>query len=228
MIRQFLRGVNVSLALKEDEDLAPLNAALYPEKRGVDGPPQRITSDEEAQLMHKGTELSRPDYDKLLGYLNMTGRMHQSQYIDIPQFHPFLTRRVKVHAQVYVGKKTYSCERSHEGNSAVQFIHPVTLDRQTGNILDIWTVPIDGVLATFFNVRPHLPLSKTDAKKSPYSKFDERVQTDVFYTTPSKERIIIEHEHLVTHLCTYKRPAKTFGIKKEIIIVTWALNRGRK
>lgn len=42
------------------------------------------------------------------------------------------------------------------------------------------------------------------------------------------ELVVIEPAHIVTHLTTFHRPAGTYGIDKDILVVCWALNRGRR
>jgi len=49
--------------------------------------------------------------------------------------------------------------------------------------------------------------------------------SNVIDTHSMEEPVIIEPNHTVTDLTTFRRPK---GIQKETLVVCWALNRGRR
>ncbi len=123
---------------------------------------------------------------------------------------------------------TFSCQKSHKGNSAIQFYSPSTQTEDTGFIETIWTLPLEGTLRVFFVVRPHLPLSIDDEKKAPFIHLNSKYSTRIVDNKPSDQLLIIEMHHIITHLTTFQRPLGTYGIDKETLVICWALNRGRK
>jgi len=64
------------------------------------------------------------------------------------------------------GDRTFSCQKSHEGNSAIKFYNPYSQKYDTGFIKLIWRIPLEGAMEIFLVVCPHhwLPfLSEADA-----------------------------------------------------------------
>ncbi|KAF8219816.1 hypothetical protein L208DRAFT_1337527, partial [Tricholoma matsutake] len=122
---------------------------------------------------------------------------------------------------------TFSCERSHKGNSAIQFYNPLTQVHDTGFIQQIWRLPLEGTMHTFINVCPHQPLSEQQEGQAPY-KYYPGFMTCIVDAIPSNTNIIIEPAHIITHVVTFQRPVGTYNIGREVLVVCWAPNRGRR
>ncbi|KAJ7245779.1 hypothetical protein C8J57DRAFT_1082078 [Mycena rebaudengoi] len=124
-----------------------------------------------------------------------------------------------------LNKRTYS-NPSHPGNSLIQFYRPGTDAKQnktwTGVIDTILKVPLDGSLRTFIIVCKHLSLNIPSYSQSP------ELMTSVVYEEPEPGLIVIEPKHIVTHLTAWKRPAHIHTTDKPVLVVCWALNRGRR
>ena len=57
--------------------------------------------------------------------------------------------------EIHQDECTFSCERSHKGNSAIQFHSSLTQVHDTGFIQQIWRLPLEGTMHIFINVCPH-------------------------------------------------------------------------
>ncbi|KAF8232055.1 hypothetical protein L208DRAFT_1466182 [Tricholoma matsutake] len=57
--------------------------------------------------------------------------------------------------QVHRDECTFSCEKSHKGNSAIKFYNPLTQAHDTGFIQNIWRLPLEGIMHTFIRVCSH-------------------------------------------------------------------------
>ena len=123
--------------------------------------------------------------------------------------------------------RTFSCQKSHEGNSAIQFYNPYTQQNDTGFIHIIWQVLLETAIHTFIVVRLHSPLSAQEEGQAPFINFPG-FMTRIVDALPSENLLIIEPIHIITHLTTFRRPAGTYGIPRETLIICSALNRGQK
>jgi hypothetical protein len=121
-----------------------------------------------------------------------------------------------------IDKHTYSCFSSHQGNSLIQFYHPETKETLTGVIDAILKIPLDNMLRTFVLVRKHQALAIP-----PYSNHPE-LMSSVVYVDPQPGRMVIEPKHIITHLTAWKRGSETYNTQKPVMVVCWALNRGRR
>lgn len=129
-------------------------------------------------------------------------------------------------SEIILQDKTYSCELSHLGNSAIQFdmYQNNHMVRRTGFIQFIWCMPLQEQLRTFLLVALHKKLSATEAEKSPFHEFPQ-MDTFLADATPSDEFCIIEPDQIVSHVIAYKHPHGTFMIQHEILVVCTALAR---
>lgn len=233
MISQMSRFARVKATFNDDEDLEMLNESLEPAWASIEGPKPELTGKEQAEFMAKGSvKLSQNEYDSLLWYLRGAGRPYFSVHssaqkmanADTLYLPPYVRKRTEVH----ISDHTFSVQRSHEGNSAVQFFNPRSKERETGYIEDIWTIPLESRTNTFFVIRPHRRLSEAEERKAPFVTFNEKYAVRIVDCIRSDQSVIVEQQHIITHLATYRRPANTFGIPRETLIVCWALNRGRR
>lgn len=181
-----------------------------------------------ALFLSKAPKMYQHEYQLVKQYLNTMGSPYRS-HTDYP--HPeyalILPPNAKRLTEFHDNGCTYSCSSSHSGNSPIQFYNRETQAHLTGVIDTILEIPLEGFLRKFILVHPYCDLNEEDTRRTPYSQFP-RMMTKAVDTTPSGTMIVIEPQHIITHLTTYKRPAGTFGIDKEILIICWALNRGRR
>lgn len=231
MLRQMTRRGKIEVALRDDELLQPLGKILEPESVSIDTPPMRMPGKEEGEYFkHGSVTLPREDYDELLRYLHDAGDVYHSAY-DLTGANPrtqFLLPQVRTHTQVHIDDRTYSARQSHEGNSAIQFVRPGTDQRDTGFIECIWSAPLKSRVRTFFVVRPHRRLPPLEEQLAPFQSFNVKYATRIVDYAPSERPLIIEQQHVVSHLSTFRRPAGTYGIPRETLIVSWSLNRGKR
>ena len=230
MLRQMSRRGRVDALLQDglqDGRMNGLANILQPAVKTSDFSPTPLDSAEIAAVFKKASNLPRDAYDALLVYLQATGHQYRA-YDAFP--HPpnalILPPRVELPLQVHRGDHTFSCQHSHEGNSTIQFRNPHTQEHDTGFIEAIWRVPLEGAMHTFFVVRPHQQLPNSEEEQAPFVHFPG-FMSRIVDTVPSKQLMIIQPVHLITHLTTFRRPSGTYGIPRETIIICWALNRGR-
>lgn len=224
---------HVKAVLDDDEYLKPLTDVLEPICLSVDAQHPLLSGKQEAEFLAKGTtKLTVPEYNALLWYLRDLGRPYFSVLASIRKLAEpeilLLPPYVRKRTEVLIGDKTFSTQTSHEGNSAVQFVNPRTAERGTGYVEEIWSLPLEHRISTFFVVRPHSRLPEIDEQKAPFSSFSSKYATRIVSAVPSERSIIVEHRHIITHLSTYRRPAGTYGIPYDTLVVCWALNRGKR
>lgn len=180
----------------------------------------------QAGLLKNATLLETEDYNALLNYLTSTGQPYRA-HTDFPHpldahiLPPYAVRCPKFHWN----GQTYSTQASHEGNSAIQLCHPITNTLDTGYILQIWTLPLEGAKQMFFIVCIHHPLPANEEARAPFIGHTG-LMTRIVDAAPTGNLVIIEASHIVTHLTTFRRPKGTYGIDKDTLVVCWALNRG--
>ncbi len=232
MLLQMSRRAHVEAALRDNEELKPLHGIFTPSSASADNP-SRLSDTEQAEYLSKGSKLSTGEYNALGEYLLSTDREYRSVYsqsdgIAATQEDRFLPPTVHTRTEVLVDGRTFSIRQSHEGNSAVQYANPSNQESETGNIEAIWQLPLNHCIHTFFVVRPHQPLPPNEEQLAPFAQFHERYATRIVDSNPSNQHLILEQQHIHTHLSTYRRPAGTYGIPRETLVVCWALNRGRR
>jgi hypothetical protein len=189
-----------------------------------------LTPIEAAEVLAQAPKLDDREYGSLLQYLQHTGRLFR-HWNDLP--HPVNSNVLPTHArrplQIHQGEHTFSCQRSHRGNSAIYFYNPLTHSHATGFIEIIWQLPLEATLKTFIIIRPHRVLPVQEEERAPFINYPG-FKARIFDSQPSddSELVIIEPHHILTHLTTFQRPAGTYGIDRETLVVCLALDRGRK
>jgi hypothetical protein len=145
---------------------------LRPQKASAQGAPIPLTFSNAAAALKNAPELHRVDYNALLHYLQRSGRPYRA-FDDFP--HPknalILPPRAETPLQLLRGECTFSCRRSHQGNSAISFYNPSTETHATGFIETIWWVPLEGSLQPFVVVRPHTLLSAIEEAKAAFQNY---------------------------------------------------------
>lgn len=233
MIKQMSRRAHIEATLNDDEDLHALRDIFEKSHVSIDSPRKALSVMECAEFLGKCKEtLDKEKYSLLLAYLRSTGNPIHSNEERLPpgecRTAEFLSAQVQSCRQVHIDNRPFSCQKSHEGNSNVQFIHPTTRQKATGYIESIWTALIGMSHRTFFLMRQHVDLPPEEERKAPFSEWDPRYGTRIVDAAQSNERIVVEHHHIITHLTTYKRPCGTYGIQRPTLVVCWGLNRGRR
>jgi|ERR1700761_5978742 len=192
-----------------------------------------------AEFFAKSTKvIARPTYDLLLAYFATIGDQRLSFYgvcnadgsVTLPHpdyHHVILPHRAKVLKGNKIDKRMYSRTSSHLGNSLIQFYEPGTRRHQgnnmfTGTIVSVLQMPIDGFFRTFLLVRKHRPLDVACHTNHP------ELNTQVIYSEPVEDVIVIEPVHVITHLTALKRSSSTFNTTEPVLVVCTSLNRGRR
>ena len=230
MLRQMSRRAHVDALLHSGDGLQELCDILEPAMADVsiDGPLVPLKPTAMADILAKAPHLQEADYSDLLHYLHQTGRPYRA-YSDLP--HPpdsiILPPYAQLPLQVHRDECTFSCKRSHKGNSAIQFYNPLTQAHDTGFIQNIWRIPLEGIMRTFIRVCPHRSLSAQEEGQAPF-RHHPGFMTRIVDALPSDNLTIIEPAHIITHVTTFQRPAGTYGIGREVLVVCWAPNRGRR
>ncbi|KAJ6573743.1 hypothetical protein DFH09DRAFT_915643 [Mycena vulgaris] len=191
--------------------------------------PPPLSPAEVATVLGNGKDLPQSDYEMILQYLGLIGQQWRSNK-DMP--HPvgalILPPRAIERSKHTIDKRVYSTNKANDGGSGIQFKNPFNnLVRTTGFITKIWQLPLEGHMQTFFTVEHHKPLSLSDQWKTPYHSMP-RFGCTAVDAAPSGQTCIIEARHILTQLTVYKRPAGTYNIKHNFLIICISLNRGRR
>jgi hypothetical protein len=169
MLRQMSRRACVDALLHSGDDLKELCDILEPVDMSTDGPLLPLKPTEVADVLAKAPGLLEVDYNDLLHYLHQTGRPYRP-YSDLP--HPpnaiILPPQAQQPLQVHRDECIFSCEKSHKGNSAIQFYNPLTQAHDTGFIQNIWRLPLEGMMHTFIRVCSHRSLSAQEEGQAPF------------------------------------------------------------
>ncbi|KAJ6632494.1 hypothetical protein B0H10DRAFT_1771289, partial [Mycena sp. CBHHK59/15] len=182
---------------------------------------------EVAKILAAAKDLSQERYTMLLEYLNSIGQPWRSwDQIPHPTGSLVLYPRAMQPQQFKADGWTFSCHKSHKGNSGIQFKNPIGLTPLTGFIEEIWQMPLQNHMQTFILVRTHKALPNSLAARTPFVSMPY-FSVAAVDAAPSSELCVIEPRHIITHLTIYKRPKGTYGINRDILVVCWALNRGR-
>lgn len=230
MIRQMSRRGKVKAALQDDDELKELGRVLEPPVVSVDAPRKDVSPTEESVFLKACSPFAREDYDAMLHYLRKKGRALHSVYDQTARDpnYTYLLPNVRKHTEVHIADRTYSIRQSHEGNSAIEFVHPETGSKDTGFIECIYSTLLKSKVHTFFIVRSHRQLPAFEERKAPFGNFNEKYCVRIMDELPSNNRVLIEQHHVVAHVSTLRRPAGTYGIERETLVVCRALNRGRR
>lgn len=189
---------------------------------------------QQAIYLTKGTDLDTTQYDMILQYLNLTG--HHGQYHSHLAYPPhpehalILPPVAKQLSQFHEKSgRTYSRNSSHKGNSFIQFYDRQMPGHRTGVINCIFEIPLQGFLQKFIFVSPHRELDQAELAGTPYdSTTYPRFMSKIVEVEPLEEIVVIEPQHIIAHLTTYETQGDTYGIRRKVLLVCWALNRGRK
>ena len=231
MLRQMSRRARVDASLQDTlGDTVSNNLAkiLRPENNSADCSPILLNPIQVATALKESSKLAEDHYNALLYYLQGTGRPYRASHaLPHPPNALILPPHAKLPSQVHHHGHTFSCQKSHEGNSAIQFYNPYTQQHDTGFVHVIWQVLLETAIHTFIVVRLHSPLSAQEEAQAPFIHFPG-FMTHIVDALPSENLLIIEPTHIVTHLTTFRRPAGTYGIPRETLIICSALNRGQK
>lgn len=229
MLRQVCRQGRVEAAFEDDETFVELAKVLaLPDPLGVatgESQSERLrTVKENAQ------DLTRDEYEALLFFLRRTGQVYHSVYDGVIADYGtrYLLPFVQHQKNIAIDGKTYSTRESHEPNSAIQFLEPISGIKATGNIEAIWLAPLSSRVRTFVVVRGHVSLVPTEEAKAPFLNFNPNYAARIVSASNSGQLFILEPCNIITHLSTYCRPAGTYGIPVDTVVVCWALNRGRR
>lgn len=232
MLRQLTRRGRLQVFLKDksqsDLNVASLTEILHPEEDLTQKSQKALDGAEVAKILAASKPLGDNMYRMLLQYLHSIGQLWRSN-VEIP--HPpgsLILPDVALHPSDFKSDgRGFSCHRSHEGNSGIQFKTPADSAMRTGFIEEIWQMPLQNHIHTFFLVRQHKALPQSAHAKAPYSSL-QGFQTTIVDARQSNQLCIIEPRHVITHLTVYKRPKGTYGINQEFLVICWALNRGRR
>ncbi|KAF8158937.1 hypothetical protein K438DRAFT_1776843 [Mycena galopus ATCC 62051] len=197
---------------------------------------QFINDSEQATYMKDtATALNMITYNMILHYLNMTqhyGQYHSSMidvHLPLHAHALVLPPLAKRCSQFHENGRTYSINSSHEANSFIQFYDRQIQRYRTGVINNIFEIPLQGYLRKFILVLPYKKLAQSELEGTPYDEIlYPRFMSTIVEVQPSEDILVIEPEHIITHLTTFKTRGDIYGIKREIRVVCWALNRERK
>ncbi|KAJ6474508.1 hypothetical protein DFH09DRAFT_1109599 [Mycena vulgaris] len=189
---------------------------------------QPLTELEVVKNLAKAEGLSEDDYEMLLQDQASKGQPWRSCY---QLLHPpgslILPPCAMKPLQFKLGKQGFSCYKSLRGNSGIQFHDPSDNSVQTGFINEIWEIPFEGHMQTFVLVQKHKNLPLPLFRKTPFPSFP-LFQATVVDVAESNQFCIIEPRHILTHVTVFTRPKGTYGIDRKIVVICWALNRGRR
>lgn len=240
MLRQTARRGRLEAMLKDstsqiDESsrlVSQLAQILQPETRVYD-PLKPLTGLESAQMLAHGREIAPDIYRKILQYLHFMGQTQWRAAYQAPHLlddNMVLPPRSLMPSEIKQDGQTFSCKRSHEGNSGIRFNSPTNPATPilTGYIENIYQIPLQGHLQTFILVQKHMIIPQWVRQRAPFHTMPH-LNTSVVDAAPSDEFCIIEPEHILTHLTIYKRPKGTYGIDtRDLLVICWSLNRGRR
>ncbi|KAJ6506588.1 hypothetical protein C8R45DRAFT_816835, partial [Mycena sanguinolenta] len=232
MLRQMARRGRLEVQLADSQAkggaAGKLAAVLRPDSVAKKNASKALTEFEVATILATAMELESDEYEMLLDYQNSLGQLWRSCY-DVP--HPpnsrILPPRAAKVKHFKMNDQTFSCFESRQNSSGIQFKDPSSSTTHTGFIDQIWEIPIDNHMQTFFLVQKHKNLSANDLQKTPYTSMP-LFQATAVDAQKSNHFCIIEARHILTHLTFLRRKKGTCGINKSILVICWALNRGRR
>jgi len=149
-----------------DSSSGGLAQILQPKEASVDYAPSPVSPGEVAAILKNAPDLPLQHYNALLFYLQSTGRQYRQ--VPHPQNALILPPRAERPLQMRRGDCTFSCQRSHEGNSALTFYKPQSQESETGFIELFRRILLEGAMETFLVVRPHLWLPLLSEADAPF------------------------------------------------------------
>ena len=227
---QFLAYLEIHKS--EDPEIDSFIDILVPEEGTQGVTIQPINDSEQAAfLVDKATDLDPRTYDLILQYLNATG--HLGQYhsnttsVNLHLHALVLPPRAKHCAQFHQDGHIYSS--SHAFNSRIQFYDRQIKAYRTGVINSIFEIPLQWNLRKFILVQPDQDLPEVEVRGTPHDPMlHPDFKTKLVEVEPSEDILVVEPEHIITHLSALKINGEIFGIRREICVVCTALNRERK
>ncbi|KAK7058235.1 hypothetical protein R3P38DRAFT_2496785 [Favolaschia claudopus] len=227
MLKQMARLTRVLGSLHHDESQdshqKELGDILEPEAHKKSLQSKELDGPELAEYLDEAPLMSEEEYSAIQEYLDSTGRQYRSwKAVPHPENAFILPPRARRPLQFDLEGRTYSCSSSHAGNSLIEFYNQQTQSRFMGYIHTILEIPLDGFTKTFILVHAHQDISN---HRTPYVNYP-RMMCKVVEIQATANTIILETQHIITHLVTWKRPAGTYGIDRETLAVCTALNRG--
>lgn len=232
MLRQVARRGRLEAKLSDEQlqggPVGHLAQILRPDLAVQTKASQPLTELEVARILAKAKELAEEDYQMLLQYQVSKGQLWRSCYqLPHPPGSLILPPCAMKPSQFKLGDQTFSCYKSHRGNSGIQFKDPLNHQVLTGFIHEIWEIPLENHMQTFILVQKHKSLPLMLLNQTPFPSFP-LFETTVVDAAASKRFSIIEPRHILTHLTVHKRSKGTYGIDRELLVICWALNRGRR
>lgn len=236
MLRQMTRRQRLQALLQDiDDSDQPEEHLLFQlatllEPRQHDPTTAVFTELESAEFRQDATaELPDNHYDLILVYLAQRARPYRSfrSYPHPPHALVLHPQAKRIHQITLDKRHTFSRQQSHLGNSRIQFRDPNNNDlRQVGYIEDIYQTVLEDQMETFFLVRIYDELREQDLGKTPWHTFSG-LGAHAVRRKRSKKVVAIQKEHIITHLVGYTRPAGTYGVREDFIVLTDALDRDR-
>jgi len=171
MLHHMSRRGRVDAMLKDgltsgDSSSGGLAQILQPKEASVDYAPSPVSPGEVAAILKNAPDLPLQHYNALLFYLQSTGRQYRQ--VPHPQNALILPPRAERPLQMRRSDCTFSCQRSHEGNSALTFYKPHSQESKTGFIELFRRIPLEGAMETFLVVRLHLWLPLLSEADAPF------------------------------------------------------------
>lgn len=233
MMRQMCRRGRVDAFFEDNPDMEPLKRVLEPQntEATLDCNPPLMSPDEHQHFNKTSIHFPRDEYQNLLLYLHQTGRPFHSAFNvhnDLPRgvqcLSPFVR---KLHNKTFEDR-TFSTKTSHRGNSLIHYLSRYSGRLEVAFIDSIWTLPIEDRLHTFFVVNPLLPLPPVMERLAPFHAFDPAYGVRIFDATPTRLFHVVEPRNIISHVSLLDREAGTYGIPRKTLVVSWAMNRGRR
>ncbi|KAJ7053531.1 hypothetical protein C8F01DRAFT_996576 [Mycena amicta] len=200
---------------------------------GILDPMKPVSGLEEAELAKNGNNIDQSAYELVLHYLHSVGQTQWVSWIEdignLPLDNQFVLSPYCLQPDsIEMDGQTYSCKRSHEGNSGIQFKDPTNPTvLYTGYIETIWSIPLQGYMQTFLLIRKHESVLSPLIEELPFHNHPW-FQATIVHATDSDDICIIEPQHIITHLAVYKPTVGAYGLNWQCMVISWALNRGRR
>lgn len=232
MLRQITRRGRLEAKFSDEQSkdtfVGQLAQILQPSTAASKKATGPLTELEVAQILAEAKDLDLDDYEMLLQYQISKGQMWRSCYqMPHPPGSLILPPCAMKPTRFKLGDRVFRCQKSHRGNSGIQFKDPIKHTVLTGFIQDIWQIPLENHMQTFVMVQKHKLLSSAVLDQTPFPSFPF-FQTTLVDAAESNRFCIIEPRHILTHLTVYKRPRGTYGIPRDTLVICWAANRGRR
>lgn len=234
MNRRLRLRVLLGQDFEEDDPSRALAELLQPETSSdIGGIPPIFTSEAVADDLSTASPLDDNLYNQLLHYLKTHDDASYCHFMAFPHGPHKLVLPNGAHRlkNIHLDGMTYSCQSSHNGNSAIRFYDPDSdMEHRTekmGFIHTILALPLKNIPRHFIVVNTYRPLLENELQRTPYPQ-RPRFMTTIVDSRPSDNFVLIEASHIISHLSTYERPVDTYGIPKPLLVICWAMNRGRK